>query len=270
VARKGRSTQPDQPEDKVFTSLQEVDQAIVKLRRRLEDVQALDPQTMPYGEDPRISSAGQNFSDAVLSIYGPNSPEYRRFRYHSNVWHGSENVNMSRSELQAGFAAGRLHTIEAIENLIRRLEETRADFGGDAAGRIRTAFEGLDLHPRIAEACVDLYRNKHYRNAVLDASLALEDYVKQKSRCRDRDGADLMRYVFSAKNPVLAFNGLADDTDRSEQEGMMHLFEGVMLALRNPRAHTLSDDSPEQALEYIALMSLLAKRLEAAQRMRDP
>jgi Protein of unknown function (Hypoth_ymh) len=43
---------------------------------------------------------------------------------------------------------------------------------------------------------------------------------------------------------------------------MMHLFEGVMLALRNPRAHTLSDDSPE-ALEYIAFLSLLAKGREA-------
>jgi uncharacterized protein (TIGR02391 family) len=105
---------------------------------------------------------------------------------------------------------------------------------------------------------------------VLDASLALQDYVKGKSRCRDRDGADLMRYVFSQKNPVVAFNGLADETDRSEQEGMMHLFEGVMLALRNPRAHTLSDDSPEQALEYIVLLSLLAKRLEATKRVRDP
>ncbi len=46
----------------------------------------------------------------------------------------------------------------------------------------------------------------------------------------------------------------------------MHLFAGVVLALRNPRAHALSDDSPELALECIALLSLLAKRLEQAKR----
>lgn len=81
----------------------------------------------------------------------------------------------------------------------------------------------------------------------------------------DRDGADLMRFVFSRNNPVLAFNALADETDRSEQEGLMHLFEGgVMLALRNPRAHALLDDSPEMALEYIAFISMLAKRLDQA------
>jgi uncharacterized protein (TIGR02391 family) len=93
----------------------------------------------------------------------------------------------------------------------------------------------------------------------------LQDYVKQKSRCRDKDGADLMRFVFSRNSPVLSFNTLEDDTDKSEQEGLMHLFEGVILALRNPRAHALPDDSPEMALEYIALISLLAKRLDQAE-----
>jgi uncharacterized protein (TIGR02391 family) len=256
--------QPDIIEEKVFTTLEEVEQAIVKLERRLEEVRALDP-TRVHHDDPRVTSTAENFSDTVLAVYGPNSPEYRRFQ-HYRIWHGSMRIGMSEREWQQGVAEGVPRAIEALENLIRRLKERRADFGADTASRVRSAFEGLDLHPRIAEASADLYRNRHYRNAVLDACLALEDYVKQKSRCRDRDGADLMRYVFSKNNPVLAFNALVDDTDKSEQEGMMHLFEGVMLALRNPRAHTLSDDSPEEALEYIALLSLLAKRLEQTKR----
>ena len=36
-----------------------------------------------------------------------------------------------------------------------------------------------------------------------------------------------MRTVFSSKDPILAFNDLADQTDRDEQEGTMHLFEGL-------------------------------------------
>ncbi len=46
----------------------------------------------------------------------------------------------------------------------------------------------------------------------------------------------------------------------------MHLFVGAVLALRNARAHALPDDSPEMALEYIALISLLAKRVDQAKR----
>jgi hypothetical protein len=41
---------------------------------------------------------------------------------------------------------------------------------------------------------------------------------------------------------------------------------GAVLALRNPRAHTLLDDSPEMVLEHIALISLLAKRVDQATR----
>jgi hypothetical protein len=46
----------------------------------------------------------------------------------------------------------------------------------------------------------------------------------------------------------------------------MHLFEGVIMALRNPRAHSLADDSPQHAFESIALLSILAKRVEEARR----
>jgi hypothetical protein len=45
---------------------------------------------------------------------------------------------------------------------------------------------------------------------------------------------------------------------------MMFLYAGAMLALRNPRAHKLIEDIPEQALEYIGFLSLLAKALDRA------
>lgn len=101
---------------------------------------------------------------------------------------------------------------------------------------------------------------------MLDASVALVNFVKEKSRRHDLDGAPLMATVFSKNKPVLAFNDLKDKADEDEQEGMMHLFMGAVLALRNPRAHALLDDSPEVALEYIGLISLLAKRVDQAKR----
>ncbi len=47
---------------------------------------------------------------------------------------------------------------------------------------------------------------------------------------------------------------------------MMHLYEGAMLALRNPRAHKLVEDDPERAMEFIAFISLLAKLLDGTQK----
>jgi uncharacterized protein (TIGR02391 family) len=247
-------------EEKVFVTREEVDQAIVKLTRRLDDVQRLDPQRIRY-DDPSVESAAENFRNTVLSIYGPNSPEYRRFRYW-RIQYGSEWIGMDDSDFHKNFIEGLKHTIEAIKNLIRILEERKADFSADTTSRVRAAFEDLDLHQRIGGACAELYRDGHYPDAVLRASLALENFVKEKSGRYDISGSTLMEQVFSVNGPVLAFNALADQSDKDEQRGMMLLFQGTVFAFRNPRAHKLLKDSPEDALESIALISLLAKRLE--------
>jgi len=255
-----RPTQPPPLEIKHFTP-NEIEQGIAKLRRRIQDVQRLDPQRVRH-EDQRVRNVEEAIESTILEVFGPNSPEYRRHQY-PRIWHGPMAFNMPEYEIEQYFAAGIPKTVTLLEGLIHALEEKRADLDYGTTARVRAAFQGLDLHPRIATVCVDLYRDGHYRNAVLDASLALVNLVKEKSGRHDLDGADLMRAVFSVKSPILVFNDLSD---RSEQEGLMHLFEGAVLALRNPRAHALSDDSPELALEYIALLSLLAKRVEHATR----
>jgi uncharacterized protein (TIGR02391 family) len=68
---------------------------------------------------------------------------------------------------------------------------------------------------------------------------SLVNYVKECSGRDDLEGASLVRTVFSKNNPVLKFNALATPTDLDEQEGMMHLFEGAVLAVRNPGGHAI-------------------------------
>ena len=107
-----------------------------------------------------------------------------------------------------------------------------------------------------------------FSNAVFDASKALINYVKERSARHDLDGATLVRTVFSKNDPILAFNDLKEQSDFDEQEGLMHLFEGAVLGVRNPRGHSFLDDSPERALEYLAFLSLLAHRLQKARRTK--
>jgi len=257
-----RSSPPLPPEIKRFTPV-EIEQGITKLRRRIGEVQRLDPQGQ-Y-DDQQVRNAEQAISTTILEVFGPNSPEYRQHQHH-RIWHGGIGFNMPESEIQRRFAEGIPQTLTMLEGLIARLEEKRADLGYDATTHVRAAFEGLDLHPRIAAVCTDLYRKAEYRHAVFDSYMSLENLVKEKSGRYDLDGAKLMQQVFSPNSPVLAFNDLKDQTDQDEQQGMMFLFAGAVLALRNPRAHSLSKDSPEQALEAIALLSFLAKRLDQAKR----
>ena len=252
-------------EIKSFT-LVEIDQGVSKLKRRIEDVKRLAADQVSH-DDQRCQNVEQNIDVTIMEIFGANSPEYRNNAHHT-IWHGEMQVVPFGYEPdhQGDFERGIPKTITMLEGLIARLEEKRGDLGYDASANIKAAFEGLDLHPRIGSVCAELYRDGHYRNAVQDAAIALINLVKEKSRRHELDGSGLMTAVFSKNNPILAFNDRKDQTEQDEQEGMMHLFVGAVLAFRNPRSHALLVDTPEQALEYIAFLSLLAKRVDQARR----
>lgn len=265
MPRSAKNPQPTFTEIKRFDSEEEIDRALEKLSRCKTLLDELWDSQAEY-DDPRKYELEDRIHRTVLELFGPNSPEYGRLRYH-RIWHGPQFVNMPREQIQAGFRSGFPHTGVMLKALMDRLEEARSDLRGNSSARSRAAFEGLDLHPRIGDAAGDLYRDGHYRQAVLDASIALVNYVKEKSRRHDLDGSGLMSTVFSANKPILAFNDLFNQTEKDEQEGFMHLFMGAALALRNPRAHAILDDLPEIALDYIAFLSMLAKRLDGARRI---
>ena len=46
------------------------------------------------------------------------------------------------------------------------------------------------------------------------------------------------------------------------------MLSGAVAGLRNPRAHRLTKDDPERALEFIAYVSLLAKLVDDATRRK--
>jgi uncharacterized protein (TIGR02391 family) len=139
----------------------------------------------------------------------------------------------------------------------------------DPAGRAIRAYSNLDLHPEIARAASELYRHGHYANAIEDAVKALNGLVRMRSG-EALDGTPLMQKVFSPNAPILRFNQLADQSDRDEQLGFMKMFSGVVVGLRNPRAHKFIKDDPERALEFIAFVSLLAKLVDGAKKTPSP
>lgn len=154
---------------------------------------------------------------------------------------------MRRKALNKNSHRGLKDTEKILEALIAQLKEKRVDLQADPAARVRSPFSQLDLHPRIVGVAAELYRDGRYRNAVLDATVALTNMVKEKSRVQHRDGVALMRHVFSPKFPILAFNDLRDQSDKDEQEGLTQLFAGAVQELRNPRAHAIEPNTPEYA-----------------------
>jgi len=269
MVQKKKTIEPPPVVAKEFT-VQEIDIGIKKLRRRIADVQQLDPNKISY-DDAEVDSIEQRIRETIREIFGSSSPQFKDYQYLA-IWHELESedyspwheAESSHHSAQRKFSAGIPQTMKKLQGLITWLEEKRKDLEIIPGKKKYIAFEDMDLHPRIAAVASDLFRNGHYPNATFDAAKALVNYVKERSGRHDLDGASLMRTVFSKNDPVLAFNDLRDQSDLDEQEGMMHLYEGAVLAIRNPRGHTFLDDSPERALEYIGLLSLLANRLQEA------
>ena len=74
-----------------------------------------------------------------------------------------------------------------------------------------------------------------------------------------------MMEAFNENGPKVKLNGLATESEIDEQKGFKFIFSGAATGIRNPRGHEVDiGDTPDEALDYLALASLLLRRLDAA------
>lgn len=118
------------------------------------------------------------------------------------------------------------------------------------------------LHPLIRKVSRSLFDDSHYSQAIFEAYKAVVNEVKSVSAVKNMDGKPLMEHVFSVTNPLVKFNNLQTQSDKDEQVGLMLLFSGAALGIRNPKAHDyIIQKDPVRTLEYLNFASLLLKKL---------
>ena len=241
--------------------------AITKIERRIRDLEEFDPRTIQSRNDPRVESLEAKLESTIEEVFGHGTTEFARFRPSQfdtagfNVLHETP-IGRVIDSIQSS-KDRELGKLRAIIDLFK---EKINDGGESTEARARRSFGDLNLHPDIARECTALFENGHYAEAVENACKVLDFLVKMRSMRSDPSGTELMQLVFSPKAPILRFNEQTNDSERSEQQGMMYLFAGAMLAIRNPRAHGIVQDHPQAAVEYISLISMLAKSLDRTRR----
>lgn len=110
-------------------------------------------------------------------------------------------------------------------------------------------FNDRKLHNSIVFVGRKLFCDGYYSQAIFEACKILNKRVQELSNS-SLDGKKLMLDVFSVNNPKLKFNQLVSQSDKDEQEGFMHLFEGTMQGIRNPKGHEIIHlKDPYRALE---------------------
>ncbi len=260
-----KRTSPREPQSAVVAPDQ-MKAAIPKLKRRIKELQDIDVSTIQERSEPKLIALEQKIDSTLVDIFGNGTVEHRRYRVTLDKAAINSMYEASLYEIQIGYKKGINRAKSNLQTIIDLFEEYIGDMGESPDGRALRAFGELNIHPEVDRAVTKLFNDGHYSNAVEDACKVLNGLVKLRSGVSDKSGTELMQYVFKVNNPILKFNQLNTETEKSEQQGMMFLYAGAMLAMRNPRAHELIEDDPEKTLEYIAFISLLAKSLDKANR----
>lgn len=143
------------------------------------------------------------------------------------------------------------------------------EFGGSAGLRERNDvlvyFDVAVTNMKLRKLCRNLVATGHYSLAVEQGFKYVNNMVKVKSGLNDKDGADLMRRVFSENSPVLMLNSFQTESDKNEQQGYMHIYAGVMTGIRNPRTHQHETlDSPQDAVERLVIANHLLRILDSS------
>jgi uncharacterized protein (TIGR02391 family) len=147
--------------------------------------------------------------------------------------------------------APQVHTLTEAE---RRAQELRADL--NARG----------VHPDVLRFCRAELVADNYFHAVLEATKSIADKLRSKTSLPD-DGADLVDKVFTGKQPLLAINGLATESEKREQSGFANLVKGTFGMFRNVTAHEariLWTMNKADAEDLLSLASLIHRRIDAS------
>ena len=131
------------------------------------------------------------------------------------------------------------------------------------ANTIQAKFQGRRIHPEVLKYCRAELMQDNYFHAVFEASKGLAQRIREQSGV-EGDGANLMDRVFSVNEPVLAFNTLRTETEKTQHKGFAALLKGCFAAARNPLAHEpkIMWDGEDDAADYLTLISLLHRKLD--------
>jgi Protein of unknown function (Hypoth_ymh) len=120
------------------------------------------------------------------------------------------------------------------------------------------------LDPVVFQAAIGHWTAGHYRNAVGDAAIAVNQFMQRRVGRTDISDRELMSHAFSEDEPKPTQKRLRcpgnpkSESVRSQQQGAKLFAMGCYAALRNPANHLSGDWNPVTAFQHLAAFSIVA------------
>lgn len=156
---------------------------------------------------------------------------------------------------------------DVTRDVLKQLEGEKKQMVAEVApAAMRFDFWPL-LHPRVVQLCRKLFKGGHRKEAVQAALTEIDEVVGRKYRAVHNDhrfGTAMMSKAFAKDAPVIQLFRVDDPMYGDLQEGYMHLFMGVMQAMRNPKSHSNFQIDERDAIEMLFLASRLLRKVDEA------
>ncbi len=140
----------------------------------------------------------------------------------------------------------------------------------ERANTLRHELKARNTHNEVFRFCYPELLADDYFHAVEEALKGLFERVREISCIYDKDGAELIDLVFSAKAPKMLINKFQTDSEISEHKGFGAMLKALYSLFRNPEAHTPRVKWPMdkiEALDIFGIISLCHRKLDKAYRI---
>lgn len=133
--------------------------------------------------------------------------------------------------------------------------------------KIKTKIRGMRIHSEIIKYCDEEWLNEDYFHAIEEVAKSVFDRLRNMTGIQ-QDGGALVTSCFSSGQsgvPLLAFNRLETESEKSEQKGFMNFCIGFYGLYRNPKAHNVRVNEEvklEQFAEVLVVASIIHERLD--------
>jgi uncharacterized protein (TIGR02391 family) len=151
--------------------------------------------------------------------------------------------------------------IDACDQMIGALE----GLADRAEAELPPTVDVAQLHPAVWGQAARLWRDEHYRQAVSAAADGVVQLVKSRVGGTELDDTDRWNQAFSKDapqpgRPRLRWPGdQADRTVVSMNDGLRRFAPGAQMTIRNPATHGPGEITPQEAVERLSVLSLLAR-----------
>ena len=224
-----------------------------------------------------------------LSLCDEYDAQYRRNHYEYND--ALRALNHQAERLQP-----------TVERVLRALDPALAEelvpLGYDTsniAGRVRQALGVLEdrdewksrlapdapsvaadqMHPLVWAAASPVWETGQYQLAVQQAAVALSAHIKKRAQSHLSD-RELVQHVFAPDPPRGGQARLhlpgerADRSWPSRQQGLHLVAQGAFAGIRNVVTHEPVEWDEQEALEHLAVLSVVARWTDEASPVREP